>query len=275
MSDSGGASSPNNNSNNNLNGGHGPRDTRSVSSTLHDRSSARAAVPNSSSSAATLSPNQAHSKRHHHRSASQDTRGNTATPPPQHGAAARDTFLNYFFGGQPGGGPPSASGQAYNGGPSTLLGAPRHHEPVGRDLYPETGASLPSGLATRGVGVDGNAAYDMKSLGKHIEAVGGIFFGFCSKLTAHSSRNRSRQVIIVTFPSAKRWKRRLSGLSSPLTSPSSVNQFKTSSQKLLCTSSSTTRRNTSKTASSPACTNQICLQSCWTRTRRSSASGHE
>ncbi|KAG2012099.1 dynamin protein dnm1, variant 2 [Coprinopsis cinerea AmutBmut pab1-1] len=91
---------------------------------------------------------------------------------------ARETFLNYFF-GQNGPGPVSGAsvdqqrgrgvgGGHYGGGAGSQdVG----FTPVGRDV---SGAepALSSGLMAGKRSIDGNdAAYDMKSLGKHIEAV--------------------------------------------------------------------------------------------------------
>lgn len=74
---------------------------------------------------------------------------------------ARETFLTYFFGGN-GPGPMSAATFERSGGPVS----------VGRDLVgaePNLQAGIMAGKR------DGSsAAFDMKSLGKHIEAVRGM-----------------------------------------------------------------------------------------------------
>ncbi|KAF7370891.1 Dynamin-related protein DNM1 [Mycena sanguinolenta] len=87
--------------------------------------------------------------------------------------SARETFLNYFF-GQAGPGPIAGSSvtehlghqiRSSAGGMSSIV-------PVGRDVSAAEGATtmaIASGLTTQRDG--SNAAYDMKSLGKHIEAI--------------------------------------------------------------------------------------------------------
>ncbi|KAJ1306391.1 hypothetical protein OPQ81_007396 [Rhizoctonia solani] len=85
----------------------------------------------------------------------------------------KDTFLGYFFGGQPpqpGTMTPSGPGGSKIVGATTaaLLG-PRHERAIGRDTMSESGAP-PSAFETRGL-ESHNAAFDMKSLGRHIEAV--------------------------------------------------------------------------------------------------------
>ena len=90
------------------------------------------------------------------------------------GSSPPPGFLNYFFFGQNGPGPLTGSSierphQIHNHGHgSSEVG---HFVPVGRDV---SGAevSMSSGLMAGKRGMDGNnAAYDMKSLGRHIEAV--------------------------------------------------------------------------------------------------------
>ncbi|KAF9511227.1 hypothetical protein BS47DRAFT_1299223 [Hydnum rufescens UP504] len=106
-----------------------------------------------------------------HRSVSQDHgRSGTSSPSVAHSQtggsqettpnATRDTFLNYFFGGQ--------GTSPYPAGGSSNMFGPRH-ETSGREPYPEMGGSLASSLGNRGL--ENSPAYDMKSLGKHIEAV--------------------------------------------------------------------------------------------------------
>ncbi|CUA69275.1 dynamin GTPase [Rhizoctonia solani] len=86
----------------------------------------------------------------------------------------KDTFLGYFFGGPP---PPSGTMTPSGPGGSKLMGAttaallgPRHERAIGRDTMSESGAP-PSMLETRQSLESQNAAFDMKSLGRHIEAV--------------------------------------------------------------------------------------------------------
>ncbi|EJU03783.1 hypothetical protein DACRYDRAFT_49126 [Dacryopinax primogenitus] len=138
--------------------GTAPKDTRSVSSTVHDRSRAPSFVP----SGAKEAPPMHNMARHDRRSTSGGAQlgvptVNAGTSP----ASAKETFLNYFFGGNQPGMPPGAS-------PAALM-VPRHSQ-VGRDLNPESG--VPSSALQAVRTLDGsNAAFDMKSLGKHIEAV--------------------------------------------------------------------------------------------------------
>jgi dynamin 1-like protein len=86
----------------------------------------------------------------------------------------KDTFLGYFFGGpppQPGTMTPSGPGGSKLVGATTaaLLG-PRHERAIGRDTMSESGAPPSSFEMRRGLESQ-NAAFDMKSLGRHIEAV--------------------------------------------------------------------------------------------------------
>ncbi|KAJ7230523.1 Dynamin central region-domain-containing protein [Mycena pura] len=119
---------------------------RSVSSTVHDRGRT------STGSAPSLPGAMAQTHR--------------GSPP-----SARETFLNYFF-GQNGPGPISGSSVGPVGHQTQSSGSGPSIVPTGRDL---SGGEMPtmaiaSGLTQRGV--DGsNAAYDMKSLGRHIEAI--------------------------------------------------------------------------------------------------------
>ncbi|SPO29168.1 probable DNM1 - dynamin-related GTPase [Ustilago trichophora] len=83
------------------------------------------------------------------------------------GGGAKDTFLNYFFGG--------ASGLPVGGvGPASGLGgyhppAPHAHQPRMAE-YSQSREHKPNAMSGR-TGLEGNsAAYDMKSLDKHLEA---------------------------------------------------------------------------------------------------------
>lgn len=92
----------------------------------------------------------------------------------------RDTFLGYFFGGQPGGSPAlgtntptsMAGGSRVVGATTAALLGPRHERTIGRDTMSESGAP-PSAIEALGRSLEQphNAAFDMKSLGRHIEAV--------------------------------------------------------------------------------------------------------
>ncbi|KAI9440872.1 dynamin protein dnm1 [Lactarius indigo] len=82
---------------------------------------------------------------------------------------ARETFLNYFF-GQNGPGPVVAASTGGHSG-AGATGPMDGMVPSGRDVSGASAGTLAAGAALRS-GLDGNnAAYDMKSLGKHIEAV--------------------------------------------------------------------------------------------------------
>lgn len=136
------------------------RDGRSVSSTLHDR-----ARTGSSSAAGTSTKSS--SKPHHgprHSSVLPQTQshlqssGLGSSP-----HSARETFLNYFFGQN---GPGPVGGSSLERSHATL--APMA---IGRDIS-IADTPGPTGLMAGKRTMDGNnAAYDMRSLGKHIEAV--------------------------------------------------------------------------------------------------------
>ena len=99
----------------------------------------------------------------------------SGSSPPQ--GSARETFLNYFF-GQNGPGPIAGSSIAHQQSHHGHGSSEGHFVPVGRDVSGAE-ASMSSGLMAGNRGIDGNsAAYDMKSLGRHIEAVSGKRFIF-------------------------------------------------------------------------------------------------
>jgi dynamin 1-like protein len=133
-------------------------DGRSVSSTVHDRS-------RSTTSSTPTGIVSKQSSRHHN--SQHSSRHSIAHSPPVESTKtspqnARETFLNYFF-GQNGPGPIAGSSIERSHGP--------HHVPIGRDMS-ATETSMPSGLMAGKRSLDGNnAAFDMKSLGKHIEAI--------------------------------------------------------------------------------------------------------
>ena len=86
-------------------------------------------------------------------------------------STAKDTFLNYFFGQSENGSanpaPSAISGPVGTVGLSASMAA--GVTPSGRDTAQ---SPPPTGLLAGKMGPDGNnAAFDMKSLGKHIEAV--------------------------------------------------------------------------------------------------------
>ncbi|KAF9224134.1 hypothetical protein BS17DRAFT_802085 [Gyrodon lividus] len=137
------------------------RDGRSVSSTLHDR----ARATGSTTTAGTFAKSS--SKAHH------GPRHSSVLPPPQSHAqpaapgtsphSARETFLNYFF-GQNGPDPIARSNvERSHAGMAPV--------PTGRDVS-SADTPGPTGLMAGKRTLDGNnAVYDMRSLGKHIEAV--------------------------------------------------------------------------------------------------------
>ncbi|KAI0693397.1 P-loop containing nucleoside triphosphate hydrolase protein [Cerioporus squamosus] len=136
--------------------------TNGRSSTIPERSrqGAASAPPIAVPSSGTSSHRHHSPKTHHHASRNVSgasvTGGSGSSP---HSGTAKETFLNYFF-GQNGPGPlQGATADRGAGGPIV----------TGRDI---SGAdpSLEAGLMAGKRSMDSNAAYDMKSLGKHIEA---------------------------------------------------------------------------------------------------------
>jgi len=98
----------------------------------------------------------------------------TGSSPP----SARETFLTYFF-GQNGPGPVTGASleQRHRHQQQGMSSTSQAIVPVGRDMSVAELSSMPSGLMVGKRGMDGNnAAYDMKSLGKHIEVVRVFFF---------------------------------------------------------------------------------------------------
>ncbi|TFK21843.1 dynamin protein dnm1 [Coprinopsis marcescibilis] len=173
-----------------------PRDGRSVSSTLHDRSRSGNPAAGTGNTVAKRSQSKSRLQQqkdaasgvvggHQHRgSASRgipvanaggmhQSSGSMSTSSSPH--TARETFLNYFF-GQNGPGPVSgASVERAHAGHGHHHGhisgghndASQSFIPVGRDVSGAESVISSSLMA----GQQNNAAYDMKSLGKHIEAV--------------------------------------------------------------------------------------------------------
>ncbi|KAH9893600.1 Dynamin central region-domain-containing protein [Cubamyces lactineus] len=135
------------------------RDARSVSSLAQDRSRGAASAPPIAPGTVGSSSHRHHSPKGHH-SSSRHVSGASNAPG---SGTAKETFLNYFF-GQNGPGPLAGS---------TVERASTVHSvaPVGRDV---SGAdpALETGLMAGKRSIENNAAFDMKSLGKHIEAVG-------------------------------------------------------------------------------------------------------
>lgn len=155
-------------------------DARSVSSSLHDRK--RGANPSGASNgvavpSASSTPPITQHKHSHHKTRSSSHGGATSGPTGSSPTNSREnTFLTYFFGG--GGG----NGQLPQGGfgaapPAAIFGSKVGRDSIGKEYAPsaEAGRESPA-LATlnapSGRGMEqGNAALDMKSLSKHIEAV--------------------------------------------------------------------------------------------------------
>ncbi|TFY67611.1 hypothetical protein EVJ58_g1529 [Rhodofomes roseus] len=131
-----------------------PRDGRSVSSTVHDRARTIASVND-----AGASPRRTGSPKPHTHHQHGTVRPHSAQP-----TAAKETFLNYFFGQN---GPGPISGATAERRASSGTGA----TPIGRDVSGSDPA-LHLGLMAGKRSLEGNnAAFDMKSLGKHIEAL--------------------------------------------------------------------------------------------------------
>lgn len=136
-------------------------DARSVSS-QHDRTRSTPSGP-ASFTGTMRRPSSPKSSHHHHSS---------RHPPqaPAGSSAAKESFLNYFF-GQNGPGPLAGASveRALTTQGATAI------TPIGRDIsggQPSAQTGLLAGKRTLdGANAGSNAAFDMKSLGKHIEAV--------------------------------------------------------------------------------------------------------
>ncbi|KAI0091428.1 Dynamin central region-domain-containing protein [Irpex rosettiformis] len=128
---------------------------RSVSGSQHERARTTTSVP----SAAVPARRPTSPKAHHHHHHKQEPQ------PPAGSSVAKETFLTYFF-GQNGTGPLSgASIERASNTTDTSISA------VGREVPGNSDLALRSGLMAGPRGIEGsNAAFDMKSLGKHIEA---------------------------------------------------------------------------------------------------------
>ena len=113
---------------------------------------------------------------HHHRAASTllDKRPDLLNPPniipPPGGSShtAKETFLNYFFGAPNGNEPPPPGGGSGEGRVvrNTMRPPPSSFN---RDMLPDLSSKRRPGSKA---GLEGNTAFDMRSLGKHIEPVG-------------------------------------------------------------------------------------------------------
>lgn len=150
---------------------------------LHHPRSASASVPDVRRPAVTRINEK---KRDHHRVASgsrpqqQAPTVNSLLHPPGSASVggasphtAKETFLNYFFGGPNGTGPPgqvssapgSAHGNAHAHGADRRLARPPPSVFQEKELLPDLGTRRASGRTS----LDSRQAFDMKSLGKHIE----------------------------------------------------------------------------------------------------------
>lgn len=140
-------------------------------STNHHARASTTSVPDIRSQASAKFLDPGNNKHTHHRAASSTgvNRGapglaaSSASVPGSHAGSphnAKETFLNYFFGGP--GGPNGMPSQPTLSNNSRTRGAQRPHH----DLLPDLGAGRRNQGSLDG---GGNAAFDMKSLAKHID----------------------------------------------------------------------------------------------------------
>ena len=176
---------------------------RSVSNTIHDRSrltSTSAPPVNGGSSTTVGRHQQPHNSRstrnstsstsshhhHHHHTSSRRNDGDRVSSASSSTSTAKESFLNYFFGQN---GPGPVAGANITNLPSEVHGhLNRVGGAVGRDVSgpdPMANAFIRSRNGPVGDGSD--AAFDMKSLGKHIEAVSPNFLPFPFGLLAKRS----------------------------------------------------------------------------------------
>ncbi|KAI0065514.1 dynamin protein dnm1 [Artomyces pyxidatus] len=149
------------------------RDGRSVSSTVHDRSRSSTATAGGKPPKAQYQHTHPEPRSHRHSSAHAQSDSTTPT--------ARETFLNYFF-GQNGPGPIAGSSiDRATAGDVVSSG----RDVSGADVSMQTGL-----LAGKRDG--NNAAFDMKSLGRHIEAIssdGGSHLGMREEMEINLIRS--------------------------------------------------------------------------------------
>jgi hypothetical protein len=161
---------------------------RSVSNTVHDRSrltNTSAPSVNGGSSTTRRLPHSHHSQttrnsasstspqNHHHHNSSRRNDGDRISSAPSSTSTAKESFLNYFFGQN---GPGPVAGANITNMSSEVHGhLNRVGGAVGRDI---SGPDPNAFMRTRNgpVGDGSDAAFDMKSLGKHIEAVSSNFY---------------------------------------------------------------------------------------------------
>jgi dynamin 1-like protein len=179
---------------------------------------------------------------------------------PNHNANnAKETFLNYFFGGPngPNGMGPGPAGASHHrrGGPEAR-GAPSS----AHDILPDLGTRRSGGAGSLD---QTNAAFDMKSLSKHIDP---------SEAPIHLTpkeemeANLIRSLIASYFNIVRQTIQDLTPKAIMHLLVSCVYHFGTDSR-------STSRAMRSSSVWSRSCTSRTCLASCCTRTRRSSRSG--
>lgn len=141
---------------------NGALPTRSVSSTLHERKRQPTNIDSSSTRRQSSPKPQRHATRHVSGAGSAISQTHPGTSP--HQGTTKESFLNYFFGQN---GPGPLAGSSVERGAHVGQGVSL----VGRDVNGGD-ISLQSGLMAGKRTLEGsNAAFDMKSLGKHIEAV--------------------------------------------------------------------------------------------------------
>lgn len=109
------------------------------------------------------------SSHHHHHNSSRRNDGERITSASSSTSTAKESFLNYFFGQN---GPGPVAGANITNVPSEMHG----HRVAGRDISGPDPVANAFMRTRNNLAVDGSdAAFDMKSLGKHIEAVSFTF----------------------------------------------------------------------------------------------------
>ena len=109
---------------------------------------------------------------HHHHNSSRRNDGERVSSASSSTSTAKESFLNYFFGQN---GPGPVAGANITNVPSEMHG----HRVAGRDISGSDPIANAFMRTRNGLAVDGSdAAFDMKSLGKHIEAVSSHFSTF-------------------------------------------------------------------------------------------------
>ncbi|KAG8949978.1 Dynamin- GTPase protein [Tulasnella sp. 424] len=146
---------------------------RSVSSTVHDRLravNATSPAPNGIAVPGTSTPQPHHHASQKNRTSSHSTAQAGTSP---HGTA-KDSFMTYFFGGGQGGPGALAQGGSSHSSPTTAFASRAGRDSIGKEFsIQENGRESPTiaAMAAKAGAEPGNAAFDMKSLGKHIEAI--------------------------------------------------------------------------------------------------------